>query len=422
MKVLVLGADGFIGRHIIFALRAAGVAVLASGRRTTALKELGFQTLKADLTDPSTHDPAFWRPHLAGGVHLVNAAGILTGSDARFKAIHVSAPLAACQARDGGHAVLISAVGIDRSKTGFARWRRFGERAVKPLAALTILRPGLVLADTSYGGSSLIRALAAWPWRTPLVGAGTQPFNPIHAEDLAQLVLACLQNPPGFGPFDVGGPTTVTQGAMIAAYRRWLGLPKVMQIALPLALARGLGRLGDALRIGPLSLTAVQQLEVGVLADPTDLVAKFGPLGRPFSAMLAARPAGTQDLWQARLYLLKPAIRLVLALMWLVSGLVGLTTPPGSFLPILAHLPLGEAALTGLARGADLADLGLALALLRNWRPQSVGWAQLALVIAYTAGFSLIAPSEWLAPLGGLLKNLPVLALIATHIALAEER
>ena len=61
-------------------------------------------------------------------------------------------------------------------------------------------------------------------------------------------------------------------------------------------------------------------------------------------------------------------------------------------------------------------------AYLRDWRPKRVAQAQIALVAAYTAGLTLIAPGLWLDPFGGLLKNLPVLALLLVHLALVEER
>ena len=109
MNVLILGADGFIGRHIAFALRAAGHEVTALARRPERLAAMGFATLRADLTDPACHSPAFWRPHLSGDTHLVNAAGLLTGSEASFAAVHEIAPRAAYAALDGGRAVLISA-------------------------------------------------------------------------------------------------------------------------------------------------------------------------------------------------------------------------------------------------------------------------------------------------------------------------
>lgn len=418
MKVLVLGADGFIGRHIAFYLRAQGVAVLAHARAPDRLARMGFATLRADLTDPATHDPAFWRPHLAGEVHIINAAGLLTGRDPAFSAVHVAAPAAAYAALDGGRSVLISAVGIEAA-TGFARWRREGE-AVAQAAGVTILRPGLVLADTSYGGSSLIRALAALPFATPVVGDGTQAFNPIHASDLAAVALNCLTTPPGPGAWQVGGPEEISQTGMIRAVQGWLGLAERPLLHLPIAVARGLGRIGDALRIGPVSATSVVQLQAGVLADPGPLLARISARPRGFHAFLAARPAGTQDLWQARLYLLKPLIRLVLAALWLGSAALGLLLPADQFLPAVPSLP--ETAAVFLARAGGIADAALGLALLRNWRPMAVAWAQLALVSGYTLGLSVIAPVLWLDPFGGILKNLPILALVLVHLAMVEER
>ena len=412
-QVLILGADGFIGRHLAFGLRAKGWAVTAQARNPARLAAMGFATLKADLTDPATHSPAFWRPHLPEGAALIDAAGLLTGTEAAFRAVHRDAPAAALQALHGP-ALLISAVGID-AETPFARWRRQTEALFQ---GHTILRPGLVLGETSYGGSSLLRALAAMPLRLPMVGDGTQPFNPIHAADLAEVVAACLDHPTP-GTWDIGGPEIVSQADLLQTYRRWLGLPPVPHLPLPIAVARALGRLGDALRIGPISATAVAQLQTGVLADPAPLLARIDTRPRALSSFLNARPAGTQDLWQARLYLLKPLIRLTLATLWLASGLLGLATPAASFAP---GLPLPEGLATALARGFGIADLALGLALLRNWRPKPIALAQIALVLGYTIGLTLLAPALWLDPYGGLLKNLPILALLLVHLALIEER
>lgn len=414
-RVLILGADGFIGRHLAFGLRAAGWQVTAQARQTGRLVEMGFATLKADLTDPATHAAAFWAAALPPGTALVNAAGLLTGTEARFAAVHRDAPRAALAVLQGS-AVLISAIGTG-ADTPFARWRRETEAV---FAGHTILRPGLVLADTSYGGSSLLRAFAALPWRLPVVGAGGQPFNPIHAADLAAMVAECLETPPGPGPWEAGGPEVLGQADLALALRRWMGLPAARLLHLPPPLARALGRVGEALRMGPISATAVAQLEHGVLADPAPLLERIKTRPRGFSAFQAARPAGTQDLWQARLYLLKPLIRLTLAAMWLASAALGLFLPAAEFLPRLGALP--GWVLEIMARAGGLADLMLGLALLRDWRPKGVALAQIVLVAAYTAGLTLIAPGLWLDPFGGLLKNLPVLALLLVHLALVEER
>ncbi|MBD3788033.1 MAG: NAD(P)H-binding protein, partial [Sphingomonadales bacterium] len=275
MKVLILGADGFIGRHLAFGLRAAGAEVIAAARAPGRLAAMGFRVLAADLGDPATQDRAFWAPHLAGGVHVVNCAGLLTGSEAAFRAVHLSAPAAVAAARDGGQFLQVSSVGIEGVETPFARHRRAAEAMLAQLPDVTVLRPGLVLAETSYGGSSLMRAFAALPFARPVVGAGDQPFNPIHAADLAAVVLECLRAPPGLGPFEIGGPESLSQEALGALYRRWLGLRPVPVLPLPVGLARALGRLGDALRLGPISATAVAQLQHGVQADPAALLARI---------------------------------------------------------------------------------------------------------------------------------------------------
>ncbi len=418
-RVLVLGADGFIGRHIAFELRARGWEVLACARRVGRLKAMGFQVLQADLTQPETHAPEFWQAHLAGRA-LVNAAGLLTGSASAMQAVHVLAPRAlyAAMAPDA-RAVLISAVGIEGATTAFARARRAGEAEAGE--NVTILRPGLVLADTSWGGSSLLRALAAMPLATPVIGDGTQGFDPLHAADLARVVEACLRLPVPGGPLEVGGPERVSQAGLLRGIRAWLGLREVPLLPLPLGLARAIGRLGDLMRLGPISATALAQLQQGVGADGTQATAHTGIRLRPFSSFLNARPAGSQDLWHARLYLARPLLRLVLAFLWLASGLLGLTLAPEAFLPLLPQ-GLPDSAMVALARIGGLADLAIAAALLRGWRPRLLAGLQAAMVAAYTLTFSVLAPGLWLLPLGGLLKNLPILALIALSAILEDER
>lgn len=420
--VLILGADGFIGRHLAFGLRNKGWTVIASARRPKRLAQMGFDTLKADLTAPRTASPEFWRPHLSGVTHLVNAAGVLDASDVICEAVHVTAPEAVYQALpDGAQGLLISAVGIDTAKTNFAVFRRAGEEAATR-HDISILRPGLVLGGTSYGGSSLMRALAAMPLVTPAVGKGRQVFNPIHASDLSDMVSHLLQHPPPPGPHEVGGPEEITLADMLRRVRRWLGLPKAPVLKLPLFLARAMGRIGDVMRLGPISSTAVTQLETSVLAQPDITITSLPVQPRGFSTFMAARPAGTQDLWHARLYLMRPLLRLTLAFLWLASGLIGLMLPADQFLPLVSASGLSDTVLITLARLGGVVDIAIALALLRGWHPRLMAGIQAAMIAGYTAAFSWLAPILWLLPLGGLLKNIPLLALIAIQAILEEER
>ena len=268
-----------------------------------------------------------------------------------------------------------------------------------------------------------LRALAALPWVTPVVGNGQQPFDPIHVDDLAATVQQALESENLTGKIlSPCGPERVTQGEMLAKMRAWLGRPEGRGLALPPMLARGLGWLGDRLKLGPISSAAVVQLQAGVTADYQAFHQATGQAPRGFSDMLRQRPAGTQDLWHARLYLLRPLIRFTLMFMWLVSGLVGLMLPPERFLDELVGVPLDGSALTMAARLAGGIDVLIALGLLLAWRLPRLALVQLAMVGTYTVAFGIMAPALWAEPYGGLLKNLPVLCLILVHKILEEER
>lgn len=311
----------------------------------------------------------------------------------------------------------LGAVGIEQ-ETAFAKWRKASED-IAAKHNVTILRAGLVMADTSYGGTSLGRALAAFPLVMPLVGwgGGAQEVNPVHACDLAEVIRDILRRPYTTEILTIGGPEVLTQRAMLESYRRWLGLPKAIALPIPLLAGMALGRIGDALCMGPFSAKSIKTLSAGILAIPSQGL----PAVRPFSQFLWARPAGTQDLWHARLYLLRPLLRIVLAVMWIASGLIGLFLPQDAFLPAVSGL-LPDGVLVAIARLGGVADLLIAWGLLRNWRPLPLALIQIAMVSGYTLGLTILAPALWLLPFGGLLKNLPVLALLLASLALAEER
>ncbi|MCU9838361.1 hypothetical protein OEZ49_11335 [Ruegeria sp. WL0004] len=76
-----------------------------------ALDQMGYQTVATDLARPETDGSAFWTLHLRGCLYVVNAAGLLTGGDDTFQALHVSAPNSVYDYMPNDcRAVLISAV------------------------------------------------------------------------------------------------------------------------------------------------------------------------------------------------------------------------------------------------------------------------------------------------------------------------
>jgi uncharacterized protein YbjT (DUF2867 family) len=420
--VLILGADGFIGRHLAYHLRHAGWHVIASARHTDPLTQMGFETLEADLTDPMTHDPVFWEAQIHTITHLVNATAATANKETTAGAIHQHAPSALYQAMpQGTRGLLVSAVDIDTSDSGFARQHRAAE-TLATAHGLTILRTGLVLGDTTCGGSSLIRALAACPLATPMIGAGEQRYNPIHVDDLSAVIKDCLETHLGPGLHVTGGAAIVTQAELLGATRRWLGLTPVRSLSLPAPLARILGALGVFMNLGPLSRDTVERLSNDLLADPTHLNEriKTRPLG--FKDFHAYRPAGTQDLWHARLTLMRPMLRVTLAFLWLVSGLVSLTLPASQFLPQLQSSGLPDIILDAATRLGGLAGLVIAYALVRGRNLRKLAIVQFGLIAFFTLTLGAMVPALWTLPLGGLLKNLPLLVLIGIHAILEDKQ
>jgi hypothetical protein len=155
-----------------------------------------------------------------------------------------------------------------------------------------------------------------------------------------------------------------------------------------------------------------QMLQRGNTADAS---ATRELLGRePRSVSTFVSPWGVNELrLSALLGWLQPVLRISIAAVWLVAGIVSMGVYPveesyallarvgitGSFAPIALY---GAAAL-------DIA-FGLGTLFLRHRRLLWI--AQAALIILYTFTITFFLPEFWLHPFGPLIKNLPILAAI----------
>ena len=117
-----------------------------------------------------------------------------------------------------------------------------------------------------------------------------------------------------------------------------------------------------------------------------------------------------------RLLLLRPVVRIALALLWLVSGLLGLFATD----ELARHV--GPALAPWLAAGSGAWDILLAGLVAFSIRPRLAFWLQFLSVAGYTAALTVTEPALWLDLYGPVLKNIPILALILVHRVLEEER
>lgn len=430
MRVLVTGAYGFIGAHIVAALVAAGHDVVCAVRGARVDTRFpGLRAIACDMARDLRSEN--WLPRLAGVEAVVNCAGILRerGADT-YAAVHEQAPLAlfrACVDAGVRRVIQISALG----DAGDGEFIASKHRCDAALAALEldwlVLRPSLVYsAHGSYGGSSLLRALAGLPGLLPVPGRGAQPLQPIAAEDVGAAMVAALARPRVAGEvLELAGPHVLSLHDYLLTWRRWLGFGRAYTLAVPAPLVRLACALGEHLGNGPLGNTIARMLERGnVGADDAGarLRERLGLWPRSLQCALAETPSHVQDRWHARLYFCLPLLRASMALLWIGSGMVGWLAPTADVVAAAPGSSLPAGSLLALARATASADLLLGALCLLRWRPRLVLCLMLAMLLGYTFAIGIAWPVHWLDPFGGLLKNLPLIAALALLLATDERR
>jgi uncharacterized protein YbjT (DUF2867 family) len=430
LRVLLTGATGLIGRAVLAGLTREGHAVVAVARGAGAAARLPEAAKCIALDIAKATRPADWLPHLSCIDAVVNCAGVLQDSPRDSTAgVHTdgaAALFAACEQAGVRRVVQISAIGVDRAgaATAFARTKLAGDKALMAHnLEWVILRPSVVVGRQAYGGSALFRGLAALPIM-PRV-AGTGPLQIVQLDDLVRTVLFFLEpHAPSRIELEIAGPEWLSLEEVLIAYRRWLGRSDARFVTVPGWLAHAAFRLGDLIGLlgwrPPLRTTTQLELMRGGVGDPAPWTRLTGIEPRSLRAALAAEPASVQERWFAQLYFAKPLTLAVLALYWVVTGLVALG--PGWEDAVGLIQEAGFTASAPLATVGVIADIliGVAIAVRRTARPAL--WAALALSLAYVAFATVWLPGLWADPLGPLVKVLPIMALTLVALAILDDR
>ncbi|MHA1538198.1 MAG: NAD(P)H-binding protein [Alphaproteobacteria bacterium] len=440
MRVLVTGASGFIGAHVVGALLGAGHEVTGCARDVEWARRRCPQAQWIVCDFNRDLSPEVWCPRLQGIDAVVNCAGVLRGSARQsIERIHRQAPMAlydACLAAGVARVVQLSALGIEADAgTEYAATKRAGDEYLMGLALdWVIVRPSLVYAGGSYGGTSALRGLAGFACVIPLPGGGCeQSFQPIHMDDLAAGIARLIEpDAPKRKTLEAAGPDTLNLREIVLALRGWLGFRPAPVAPVPMALIRLAGRLGDALYWisgrGTLNSTSVRQMRHGSLAEPGGEARRgfekaLGYAPKSMASALAQNPSQVQDRWHARLYFARPVLRLTLALFWIASGLVvAFADARSQAEAILSAVGFGSAFLPALIWAGAVADVSLGVLLLARWRVRLVGGAMLAMSAFYGVVISYGAPEIWLDPLGAMLKIAPLMAATMVMMAIENDR
>lgn len=427
MRVLVVGASGLIGSAIATRLPSRGHEVVALSRRPPTSGAMAGH-LALDVARLTAAD---WLTHLRGIDAVVYCAGALQDAPGdSLEAVHhgAAASLFEACARVGiRRVILFSAIGVDReTPTAFSSTKAAGERALmnSPLDWV-ILRPSIVIGRGAYGGSALLRGLAALPLLP--VPADGEALQPVMLDDVVDTVVHFLKPTSAARvALDLAGPDALPLGALVGRFRLWLGWRPAPMVTLPGWLGAIAFRLGDLAGWfgwrSAIRSTAGRELLRGATGDPAPWTAATGIVPRSLETGLMADPSSVQDRWFAGLYLLRPWIFGTLALFWISTSFVSLGPGWQNGIGLMNEGGVfGWKAGAVVAAGA-LADLAIGLAI--AWRRTARIGLILAmlLTIIYLVIGSFLVPRLWSDPLGPMLKVPPVLLLHLAALGILEDR
>ena len=267
MSVLVTGASGLVGSHVVAALVARGERVRAlvrPGGRAAALG-LGAEAVIGDVTDP-----AAWRAAASGVRAIVHAAAIVQrrATWEQYVAVNVDATrLAVGAARAAGaRLVHISSVAVyggtaaypgvpERRDEDYAfqpiaehdyygRTKRMAEDVLRMEAqrgdsVAVALRPTVIYGERDRMFTPRILDVLRRPF-APQIGSGTNRLSCVYAGNVAAAAVAALDaQVRGFRAYNVtsDGAPTLSQREFFSAFAGALGR-RYRPVPIPRPLAR----------------------------------------------------------------------------------------------------------------------------------------------------------------------------------------
>jgi uncharacterized protein YbjT (DUF2867 family) len=426
MRILVVGATGYLGRQVVRALAGAGHEVVAGVRDEAAAARLlpGRETV---LIDFAGADLALLGERLRTVDVVVNAVGIFQErAEQGFDEVHASGAIRlfeACAAAGVRRVVQISALGSDALAD--SRYHRSKAAADDALARLAVewvvVRPSLVIGEEGaswrlFGALSLL----------PFIPSGSDDLvlQPVAIDDLCRAVVAAVTSAEAQGRvIDLVSPAPLSLRAYLDRIGDTMGRRPRRRLSLPWPLLRALARLAwlkPGLPMSPEALRMLQGATTTYDVEPCRQALGFTP--QPVSEFLAATPPSRRERLAARLYFAAPIVRVVLASMWLWSGIVSLGLyPVDDSLALLAQTGIAGPLAYPVLVAAAACDIALGVWVLLTRSPGRAALAQAALILSYTLILTVFTPALWLHPFGPVMKNVPILALISLWRVLEEE-
>ena len=426
MKIIITGACGFIGAHITSSLIKDGYNVICA-IRDTIKAQLMFPSSEVCYCDFNTDtNKTMWINRLKGVDVVINVVGVLqTSRKDNAKNIHELATKSlfdACVENKVKKVIHISALGIKESDTEYAKTKLAADSYLQDLNIdWIILRPSLVYASNSFGGTSLLRALSVLPI-IPLIDNGLQKFQPIHIKDLVKTISFFLEKSSQTKEiFDIVSPEILSLKDILLRLRCWFNLKPTKLVSIPKCIIKFFCKLGDIFNVSTVNSTSFNMLEIDNISKSKKFLSytKIKPI--KFSLALEMEPATIQSFWHAKFYLLKAFARFILAFFWLYSGILPFFNYEQT-MEIINVICTNNLLSSIIFYGSCFTDILIGFALLFRYKMITMYRIQTIIISLYTCILTIFLPHLWLEPLGSLTKNIPILLLMLLLLSVERDK
>jgi NADH dehydrogenase len=240
--ILVTGGTGFVGGHVVHALRGRQLPVrslVRTPRKASKLAAWGVELAEGDVTDPES-----LRRAATGCDTVVHLVAIRQGREEQFRRVMVDGTrhlLAAAKDAGAGRFVHMSALGTSEETKDLVPYYRAKWETEQLVQASglphVIFRPSFVFGPDG-GILPTFTKLARLAPVTPIIGSGRQRIQPIWADDVAAYFAeAAVRDGVTGRVFELGGPDTVSWNEFWERLKRVRGMRRP-SIHVPVGLMR----------------------------------------------------------------------------------------------------------------------------------------------------------------------------------------
>ena len=264
-KILIFGATGQIGRHLIRKLTKNNYKVICQTRnlhKAIFLKTSG-SIGYIDIKETKIFDYEKVSELVDNTDIVINLIGILfeSGKINTFEKIHTLFPkfLSEICKKKNKHFIHISSLGVENaSDSKYAASKAEGENKIfENLPSATILKPSIVYSVNASFTTRFMSLLNFFPI-FPLYYGGKTKFAPIHASDLTDIIFHVIENNIRGKKIETVGPKVLTFLEILNILSKCINKKRVF-LPLPLFLAKFSAKILEKM---PNPLLTVDQLNL----------------------------------------------------------------------------------------------------------------------------------------------------------------